>query len=257
MHAPRQAPDEAHPPAAVEPAVGGGATIAGTYGTGGHLAVPLGLCAAALAGHLWHHGGRPVPWELAWLAGLVAQVLIRWPHIVANRANLVRERRLTPTDRALLGGMFLTMVPLPLIAFATPWLDAAAYTLPWPAALAGALLLLPACWLFHRSHADLGRNWSPTLEIRQSHGLVTQGVYARLRHPMYAAIWLFALAQPLLVQNAAGGLPLVVACALLYFVRVPKEEAMMRETFGSAWDAYAARTGRLWPRWRPAAAPGA
>ncbi|NOT29051.1 MAG: isoprenylcysteine carboxylmethyltransferase family protein [Planctomycetes bacterium] len=52
-----------------------------------------------------------------------------------------------------------------------------------------------------RSHADLGTNWSITLEVREQHTLVTRGVYARVRHPMYTALLLYALGQWLVVPN--------------------------------------------------------
>ena len=45
------------------------------------------------------------------------------------------------------------------------------------------------------AHADLGLNWSITLEMRKGHELIVHGVYRRIRHPMYAAIFLFAVAQ--------------------------------------------------------------
>lgn len=44
-------------------------------------------------------------------------------------------------------------------------------------------VLFFAVWLLWRSHADLGRNWSPMLEIRQEQSLATQGVYRLIRHP--------------------------------------------------------------------------
>jgi protein-S-isoprenylcysteine O-methyltransferase Ste14 len=34
----------------------------------------------------------------------------------------------------------------------------------------------------------------------------------------------------------------------MWFIRVPQEEAMMRETFGKAYDDYCRRAGRLFPR---------
>lgn len=80
------------------------------------------------------------------------------------------------------------------------------------------------------------------------HRLVQTGFCARTRHPMYAAIWLAALAQPLLVQNLIGGLPVLIAFAAMYFIRVPHEEAMMEAQFGDDWQIYVARTGRIWPK---------
>lgn len=51
-----------------------------------------------------------------------------------------------------------------------------------------------ALWLLWRSHADLGRSWMGTLAIKEKHALVTQGVYRHIRHPMYAAHWLWGIA---------------------------------------------------------------
>lgn len=87
--------------------------------------------------------------------------------------------------------------------------------------------------------------------MRRDHELVTGGAYARIRHPMYASLWLWAIAQPLLLHNWIAGVLVIPAGAALYFVRTPREEAMMRDRFGSAWDTYAARTGRLLPKRQP------
>jgi protein-S-isoprenylcysteine O-methyltransferase Ste14 len=114
-----------------------------------------------------------------------------------------------------------------------------------------------AIWLFWRSHADLGLNWSMTLEMRKDHELVTRGVYRRVRHPMYAAIFLFAIAQGLVLQNWLAGWGGFVSFALLYLVRAPREEKMMSEFFGEEYGRYVRRTGRLWPRRRTAARPEA
>ena len=104
-------------------------------------------------------------------------------------------------------------------------------------------------WLLWRAHADLGRNWSPRLQITEEHRLVTQGVYAHIRHPIYAAVWLTGLAQLLMLANWIAG----PACLILYLpgylVRVPREEGMMRDHFGDEYRAYAERTGAIFPTW--------
>jgi protein-S-isoprenylcysteine O-methyltransferase Ste14 len=65
---------------------------------------------------------------------------------------------------------------------------------------------------------------------------------------MYAAIWLAVLTQPLLIHNWIAGALVVPAFAVMWFLRVPREEALMRQTFGKAYDDYCVRTGRLLPR---------
>ncbi len=185
--------------------------------------------------------------ERIWLVAYLAMFAIRLPYTRKTRSNEIEADKSDPADRAALMAVFLTMMILPLVHLGSPFLTVANFALPTWATVVGVLLLPGFLWLFWRSHADLGRNWSPGLELREGHTLVTAGVYARMRHPMYTAIWLFAIAQPLLIHNWVSGLLVVPAFAALYFLRVPKEEAMVRERFGSAYDEYAARTGRIWP----------
>ena len=205
----------------------------------------LGLALLALAALRWRDNG----WgALVWLAAFVAMSAIRTPHSLKNRANVVVEARRDGLEVVLLAGMFATMMVLPLLHLATGLFVSADYALPDWATWIGVIALLPGLWLFWRSHADLGRNWSPGLEVRDAHELVTQGVYRRIRHPMYASIWIWALAQPLLIHNWIAGFLVLPAFAAMWFLRVPQEEAMMHARFGEQWDAYCARAGRSLPR---------
>ena len=135
---------------------------------------------------------------------------------------------------------------------ATVKLDGADYRLPQeargPAGGVGAAILAVAVWLFWRSHADLGRNWSPSLQLREGHEVVTGGVYRSIRHPMYASQWLWCIGQTLLLQNWIAGWAGLVLFAPLYLLRVPREEQLMLDRFGEAYRAYMGRTGRVIPR---------
>ena len=117
---------------------------------------------------------------------------------------------------------------------------------PWQAWL-GAAAFAASLWLFHRTHRELGRNWSVTLEVREQHALVTTGVYSRVRHPMYSAFWLWALAQALLLPNWIAGPAGLIGFGTLFFLRVGREEALMIETFGEEYRRYMARTSRILP----------
>jgi protein-S-isoprenylcysteine O-methyltransferase Ste14 len=101
--------------------------------------------------------------------------------------------------------------------------------------------------LLWRTHVDLGCNWSESLELRASHQLITTGVYSYVRHPMYASIWLWGLAQALLLHNFIAGFAQLVLFAPLYFIRVPREERMMLDRFGASYASYMKRTGRILP----------
>jgi protein-S-isoprenylcysteine O-methyltransferase Ste14 len=102
-------------------------------------------------------------------------------------------------------------------------------------------------WLFYRSHQDLGTNWSVSLELREDHRLITNGVYARVRHPMYTSLFCHAAAQGLLLANWIAGPAMLLPFTLLFLARFTREEHMMCEKFGEEYARYAARTKRLVP----------
>jgi protein-S-isoprenylcysteine O-methyltransferase Ste14 len=111
----------------------------------------------------------------------------------------------------------------------------------------GVVCLAVGLWLFARSHADLATNWSITLEVRDKHRLVTQGIYRALRHPMYSALLLYSFGQALVVPNWIAGPSYGVAMSHLVAFRLGPEERMMREEFGKDYEAYLGRTKRLVP----------
>src|ERR1044071_6843932 len=102
------------------------------------------------------------PWvgNITFLFGLAALVAIRWPHEARSKAAPIAESRKGTLERALLGLMGVGVVVAPLMSITTPWLAGADYRLRPGVYGAGVGFLSAALWLFHRSHADLGANWS-------------------------------------------------------------------------------------------------
>lgn len=188
------------------------------------------------------------PWNVVFLIGFVAYMGIRAVFERRTRGSTKTVRRFDTCERILLGLVISTSLLLPALYLFTPLLSFADYRLPEFAPWCGVVLMGLAIWLFWRSHADLGLNWSVTLELREGHQLVTRGVFRSIRHPMYASTWLFCLAQGLLLENWLAGWSLLVAFAALYFVRTPREEQMMWEAFGDEYREYMRQTGRLLPR---------
>ncbi|WP_440225029.1 protein-S-isoprenylcysteine O-methyltransferase [Dokdonella sp. MW10] len=210
--------------------------------------VMLAIMAVAFAAWLWRRGATPPLGEIAWWCAFLATTLIRIPHAKKAAAIPTRASHVDRQEAWLMLLVTVGMMLLPFLQLATPLLDVFTIALPRAATFAGIALLVPGLCLFWRSHADLARNWSPTLELRQGHRLVDTGIYAHIRHPMYAAIWLIVIAQPLLLHNLVAGLGAPLAFAAMYALRVPREEAMMDRHFGELYAAYARRTGRIWPR---------
>ena len=111
---------------------------------------------------------------------------------------------------------------------------------------AGCPLGITSVGLFAWAHVILGRFWSPHLQLRPSHQLITGGPYARIRHPIYSAIvgWLMSLGLV-----AANWTPFVFAAlaALHFLLKIQGEEKMMLEQFGDEYREYMKRTRRLLP----------
>ncbi|MEM8507665.1 MAG: protein-S-isoprenylcysteine O-methyltransferase [Bacteroidota bacterium] len=185
--------------------------------------------------------------EIVFILFFVVTGFIRRPFQKKNKANTITMDQKDTPEKWLLGLTFLGMSILPLVYVLSPWLDFANYELPLAFNILGTLLLLPTALLFYRSHKDLGRNWSVSLEIREAHSRVTEGVYQYIRHPMYSAIWLWVICQTLLLQNYIAGFSGIVGFGLLYFFRVNKEEKMMEQEFGEQYTTYKQRTKRLIP----------
>jgi protein-S-isoprenylcysteine O-methyltransferase Ste14 len=186
--------------------------------------------------------------EVVFLVGFVAGSVIRIVYTAGRRAKAIRKRKST-LDIVLisLAGVGLDA---PLVYLFTPWLGFADYDLPGWLGWVGTVVFAAALVLLWRSHVDLGRNWSPTLQIQPEHTLVTQGVYRHVRHPMYAAHFLWAIAQGLLLANWLAGWIFLTTFVPLYLFRVPKEEQLMLDQFGGAYREYITHTGRIIPRLR-------
>lgn len=191
---------------------------------------------------------RNQPWNSVFLAGFVLYLGIRHKFGRRTRNNEKEVTRADAGDWFLLALVLVGSLLLPVLYLFTPWLGFADYQLPAFAQAGGTIIMFAALWLFWRSHADLGQNWSVTLELRKGHQLIKQGVYRSVRHPMYASIWLWGIAQALLLENWFAGWSALITFALLYLRRAPREEAMMCEVFGQEYREYMDRTGRLFPR---------
>jgi protein-S-isoprenylcysteine O-methyltransferase Ste14 len=189
------------------------------------------------------------PWiaKMLMLAGSMVLVAIRAPHGQRSRSVKVAKSRRGGLEIVLLTLAWFGFV-VPLIWIASSALSFADYPLRTGPFLAGLGCIVVGLWMFYRSHADLGTNWSITLEVREGHRLITQGVYSHIRHPMYAALLIYSVGQSLVLPNWIAGPSYLITFAILYVFRVRAEERLMLEQFGDEYAAYMARTPRLLPR---------
>ena len=185
--------------------------------------------------------------KIAVLVSLLAYIFIRWPH--GNRMGTVRvvEDRKGRLEIGLLILALIGTTLVPVVWMTTELFAFADYHLyPLPYVL-GLGFMVTGLWLFYRSHADLGTNWSVTLQMRENHRLITSGVYSMIRHPMYSSMFLLGIAQVLFLPNWIAGPAYLLSFGMLYFFRVRAEERMMLDQFGTGYEQYMQRSGRLIP----------
>jgi protein-S-isoprenylcysteine O-methyltransferase Ste14 len=117
-----------------------------------------------------------------------------------------------------------------LVAYAVNpgWIRGLDFPLPGAVHWVGFGLGLFGLGMWAWSQVTLGRQWSAQVQLREEHQLVTDGPYAWVRHPLYAALVAISIAFALVTANwlfvgfgilAIGFLP----------SRILHEERMMKE----------------------------
>jgi len=199
------------------------------------------------------------PFKIVYLILLLLASIIRALGVSKSKnwwknKDRIAQNRNSWTDRILLGFVFLGMQAVPLFYVFSPYLDFAGYEISHTVSIilgwTGAFIFILAIFILWKSHVDLGLNFSPKLQLRKEHSLVTNGVFKKIRHPMYAAHFLWSIAQVLLLQNWIAGWSFLITILPLYLTRIKEEEKMMVDEFGDQYRSYMEKTGRLLPKCR-------
>jgi protein-S-isoprenylcysteine O-methyltransferase Ste14 len=186
--------------------------------------------------------------KAAWVVLAVAWWVMRLPfERKAKKARIAVDDMKTPERiRLAISLAGLGVVPFLYVAFGFPAF--ADYAPNRALLILGIVAVVAALVMFRLTHKALGRYWSVSLQLREEHKLITTGIYSRIRHPMYSAFWLWAIAQALLLPNWIAGFAGIVGFGTLYLLRVGHEEKLMVDAFGDEYRAYMERTGRLLPK---------
>ena len=147
---------------------------------------------------------------------------------------------------------------LQALGFAIVWgANRSSHATFWPAMTLGEMTVIAfltvtlafgSAMLGLLSLRELGKQWSLTARVLESHELVQGGPFALVRHPIYSALLGLLLATGLALSTALlTGLAALVYLAGTWW-RTAREEALLRAHFGAAYDDYARRVPRLFPR---------
>jgi len=187
--------------------------------------------------------------KIIYIIELVLITAVRSMGTAKYKREKTEDDRSSTLDTILLALNGVGMV-VPIFYVFSTWFDFADYSLPAWLSWIGVVLFALAAVILHLTHRAMGRSWTPTLGLREDHELITTGIFEYIRHPMYAAHILWAIAQPLILTNWIAGFSFLIPQILQYWLRVADEEKMMLEGFGEEYRAYVGKTGRIIPRIR-------
>lgn len=105
--------------------------------------------------------------------------------------------------------------------------------------IAGAII---ACW----SRISLGKNWSISIQRKENHQLVQNGIYSIIRHPIYTGLLLLFTGSSLIVGDNRTIIAILIVIVSLW-LKLKKEEKLLAETFGDQYTEYKNRTKALIP----------
>jgi protein-S-isoprenylcysteine O-methyltransferase Ste14 len=170
-----------------------------------------------------------------------------------RRSGLVPAERLEKLMWVVWVPLVLAWLTLPALALfadgpplaAPPWaMGSRSFALLRWAAAATAV----ACFLATvSSWRTLGRSWRMAVVPGERTDLVTGGLYARMRHPIYAFSILLMLSSAAILPTA----PMLVIAAThvaLMVLKARNEERFLLGAHGAAYEEYRRRTGAFLPR---------
>jgi len=120
------------------------------------------------------------------------------------------------------------------------------YSLKSPMNVAGALIFIIGLAIRLSAVVSLNRSYSWTLEIRDEHRLVKDGLYRYVRHPIYLGVLLGAIAIPIYATSFLGFVFALTAIPLFIY-RMGVEEKMLIEEYGDEYLEYMKATSKLIP----------
>jgi protein-S-isoprenylcysteine O-methyltransferase Ste14 len=176
-------------------------------------------------------------WEEAWLLlGLLfipmlligVLLLVYEPELLRARLRLREKRRVQQSVQATTAVLFVLVFISAGLNRRFLWLSLPAWTVTAAAVVFGIGYLLYAETL--RENLWLSR----TVEVRKGQKLIDTGLYAHVRHPMYAASALMALSMPLILNAPLSAIAMLVYLPLLSTRMADEERLLIRRLPGYA-----------------------
>ena len=136
-------------------------------------------------------------------------------------------------------------VPLVLWMVRPSILGSSLVAASWPMYALGVILSICGLWLLSWTYAVF-RSWRWRAEIEPGHMLMTDGPFARVRHPIYLSLAVFYAGAFFLLPYTIFLLHAIVSF-VAYDIRARVEERVLLDAFGDDYRRYQSRTYRYFP----------
>jgi protein-S-isoprenylcysteine O-methyltransferase Ste14 len=179
----------------------------------------------------WLEGWLFTGWIIGLHATVTAWMYFKDPALLAERhrpastgaAGIARQDRLLVLLLFLGFAAWIVVMPLEVRRFG--WTHGSALS---ARAVGGGLLLLSSFFLFRAFHDNTFLSGIARIQSERKQRVVSSGVYAFVRHPMYLGMVLMFTGAPLLLGSRFG-VGLGAAITLLLAVRIAREERLLSD----------------------------
>lgn len=96
------------------------------------------------------------------------------------------------------------------------------------------------------SRYTLGKNWSLSVQRKENHQLIHDGIYKIVRHPIYTGLLLLFIGNAIIVGDYRAIIAVLIVFVSLW-LKLKKEEKLLIETFGIEYKEYKNQTKALIP----------
>lgn len=178
---------------------------------------------------------------------LTFAVSVAW--LAAELLSMPKARRQLDIPKGDWLTVSLGVVPVFGVAAAIAWQYFSTDVAIRAALLAPAVILCAAgIGLRTWSKIVLGRYYTFSIGLTEGHRILKDGPYRLVRHPLYLGTFLAVAGFPLLTQSWFTVWVLTLPTALVYGVRLIREDKYLLAQLGADYHGYASRTARLIPR---------
>jgi len=130
--------------------------------------------------------------------------------------------------------LFAPILPMPT------WAEAAL-------AIVTVAIAVGSIWLVFSAVKTLGSQWAYLARVAEGHRLVMEGPYRWVRNPIYIGMFGMMLAAGLAMSQWIAFPISIVVFGVGTYIRVSREEKLLRSEFGEQWDEYKRRVPAVLP----------